>query len=79
MGFVLPWRSSSMCEGCPGRSPRALYPRPYPGDRPLNLTFAARQRIVTVQEQWAAMGRRVLVLARRVVARGSAWVAPQGY
>jgi len=41
-----------------------------PGDRPLNLTFAARQRIVTVQEQWAAMGRRVLVLARRVVARG---------
>ena len=39
------------------------------GDRPLNLTFAARQRIVTVQEQWAAMGRRVLVLARRVVAR----------
>lgn len=41
-----------------------------PGDRPLNLTFAARQRIVTVQEQWAAMGRRVLVLARRVVPRG---------
>ena len=40
------------------------------GDRPLNLTFAARQRIVTVQEQWAAMGRRVLVLARRVIPRG---------
>lgn len=39
------------------------------GDRPLNLTFAARQRIVAIQEQWAALGRRVLVLARRVVAR----------
>ncbi|KAI0246247.1 sodium-potassium ATPase [Lactifluus subvellereus] len=38
-------------------------------DRPLNLTYAARQRIVAVQEQWAAQGRRVLVLARRVVAR----------
>ena len=39
------------------------------GDRPLNLTFAARQRIVAIQEQWAALGRRVLVLARRVIAR----------
>jgi sodium/potassium-transporting ATPase subunit alpha len=39
------------------------------GDRPLNLTFAARQRIVAIQEQWAALGRRVLVLARRVLAR----------
>ncbi|KAI0290823.1 sodium-potassium ATPase [Russula brevipes] len=40
------------------------------GDRPLNLTYAARQRIVAIQEQWAALGRRVLILARRVVARG---------
>ena len=39
------------------------------GDRPLNLTFAARQRIVAIQEQWAAQGRRVLVLARRVIER----------
>ena len=39
------------------------------GDRPLNLTYAARQRIVAIQEQWAALGRRVLVLARRVIAR----------
>jgi sodium/potassium-transporting ATPase subunit alpha len=38
-------------------------------DRPLNLTFAARQRIVAIQEQWAAQGRRVLLVARRVVAR----------
>ena len=39
------------------------------GDRPLNLTYAARQRIIATQEQWAAQGRRVLVLARRVIAR----------
>jgi len=39
------------------------------GDRPLNLTYAARQRIVAVQEQWAALGRRVLVLARRTIKR----------
>ena len=38
-------------------------------DRPLFLTYAARQRIVTIQEQWAAQGRRVLLLARRVVPR----------
>jgi sodium/potassium-transporting ATPase subunit alpha len=39
------------------------------GHRPLNLTYAARQRIVAIQEQWAAQGRRVLVLARRVIER----------
>ncbi|KAH9955497.1 sodium-potassium ATPase [Russula dissimulans] len=39
------------------------------GDTPLTLTYAARERIIAVQEQWAAQGRRVLVLARRVVAR----------
>ncbi|KAF8493698.1 sodium-potassium ATPase [Russula emetica] len=39
------------------------------GDRPLNLTYAARLRIVAIQEQWAAQGRRVLVLARRVIER----------
>jgi sodium/potassium-transporting ATPase subunit alpha len=38
-------------------------------DQPLFLTYAARQRIVAVQEQWAAQGRRVLLLARRVVPR----------
>ena len=38
-------------------------------DRPLFLTYAARQRIVAIQEQWAAQGRRVLLLARRVVPR----------
>ncbi|KAH9965074.1 sodium-potassium ATPase [Russula compacta] len=39
------------------------------GDSPLELTPVVRQRIVAIQEQWAALGRRVLVLARRVVAR----------
>jgi sodium/potassium-transporting ATPase subunit alpha len=39
------------------------------GDGPLNLTYGARQRIIAVQEQWAAQGRRVLVLARRVIER----------
>ena len=39
------------------------------GDQPLFLTYAARQRIVAIQEQWAAQGRRVLLLARRVVPR----------
>ncbi|SRR5216684_7434189 len=39
------------------------------GDKPLHLTYAARQRIVVVQEQWAAQGRRVLLLARRVIDR----------
>ncbi|KAI9451513.1 sodium-potassium ATPase [Lactarius psammicola] len=38
-------------------------------DKPLFLTYAARQRIVAIQEQWAAQGRRVLLLARRVVQR----------
>ncbi|KAF8263726.1 sodium-potassium ATPase [Lactarius quietus] len=38
-------------------------------DQPLFLTYAARQRIVAIQEQWAAQGRRVLLLARRVVPR----------
>ncbi|KAH9955496.1 E1-E2 ATPase-domain-containing protein [Russula dissimulans] len=38
-------------------------------DRPLNLTHAACERIIGVQEQWATQGRRVLVLARRVIAR----------
>ncbi|KAN0129016.1 cation transporting ATPase [Lactarius tabidus] len=38
-------------------------------DHPLFLTYAARQRIVAIQEQWAAQGRRVLLLARRVVPR----------
>jgi sodium/potassium-transporting ATPase subunit alpha len=38
-------------------------------DRPLHLTFAARQRIVAIQEQWAGQGRRVLLVARRVVPR----------
>ena len=38
-------------------------------DQPLFLTYAARQRIVVIQEQWAAQGRRVLLLARRMVPR----------
>ncbi|KAI0064852.1 sodium-potassium ATPase [Artomyces pyxidatus] len=37
------------------------------GGEPLPLSFAVRQRIVAIQEQWASQGRRVLVLARRVV------------
>lgn len=39
------------------------------GDSRLNLTHSARQRVVAIQEQWAAQGRRVLVLARRVIER----------
>ena len=42
---------------------------PSGADKPLFLTYAARQRIVAIQEQWAAQGRRVLLLARRVVPR----------
>ncbi|KAH9035191.1 sodium-potassium ATPase [Lactarius pseudohatsudake] len=38
-------------------------------DKPTFLTYAARQRIVAIQEQWAAQGRRVILLARRVVPR----------
>ncbi|KAH9172572.1 sodium-potassium ATPase [Lactarius sanguifluus] len=38
-------------------------------DKPTFLTYAARQRVVAIQEQWAAQGRRVLLLARRVVPR----------
>src|ERR1700761_9418382 len=38
-------------------------------DQPLFLTYAARQRIVAIQEQGAARDRRALLLARRVVPR----------
>ncbi|KAH9059426.1 sodium-potassium ATPase [Lactarius deliciosus] len=38
-------------------------------DKPTFLTYAARQRVVAIQEQWAAQGRRVILLARRVVPR----------
>ncbi|KAI0259575.1 sodium-potassium ATPase [Gloeopeniophorella convolvens] len=49
--------------------PRCTHVLPPAGGAPLHLTPAARQRIVAVQERWAAQGRRVLVLARRVVPR----------
>src|SRR6266404_2673399 len=48
---------------------RCTHVVPSSGDKPLFLTYAARQRIVAIQEQWAAQGRRVLLLARRVVQR----------
>jgi sodium/potassium-transporting ATPase subunit alpha len=37
------------------------------GGKPVNLTPEIRQRITTVQERWAADGRRVLLLARKAV------------
>ena len=41
------------------------------GDRPLNLTYAARQRIImiAIQEQWATRVTACWFSARRVVAR----------
>ena len=37
------------------------------GESPLPLTDMTKRRLVAVQERWAAQGRRVLVLARRIV------------
>lgn len=37
------------------------------GGNPLALTWALRERIVAVQEEWAAKGRRVLLLTRKVI------------
>lgn len=37
------------------------------GGAPIALTHEARQRLVEVQERWASKGRRVLVLARRII------------
>ncbi|KAI0064776.1 sodium-potassium ATPase [Artomyces pyxidatus] len=37
------------------------------GGEPLSLSFTVKQRIIATQEKWAAQGRRVLVIARRVV------------
>lgn len=37
------------------------------GGKPIPLDGGVRERIVSVQEQWAAQGRRVILLARRVV------------
>ncbi|VDC04342.1 unnamed protein product [Peniophora sp. CBMAI 1063] len=40
---------------------------PANGDRPLPLSEHTKRRLVIVQERWASQGRRVLVLARRIV------------
>lgn len=37
------------------------------GGAPIALTQKSKARIVAVQEQWAAQGRRVLLLARKVI------------
>ncbi|KAH8115708.1 sodium-potassium ATPase [Phellopilus nigrolimitatus] len=37
------------------------------GGKPLALSASVRERIVDVLEQWAAQGRRVLLLARKVI------------
>lgn len=54
-------------------APEVILPRcdyvvnPSGGD-PIPLSTGVRDRIVTIQEQWAAQGRRVLLLAKRIVA-----------
>lgn len=37
------------------------------GGQPLPLSATVRERIISVQEHWASQGRRVLVIARRIV------------
>lgn len=38
------------------------------GGAPIPLTANVREQVVGIQEQWAADGRRVLLLARRIIA-----------
>lgn len=47
--------------------PRCGYALDPLGGRPLPLTETIHKRIVSVQESWAGEGRRVLLLARRVI------------
>ena len=41
------------------------------GGAPLALTSTTRERVTSVQERWAAQGRRVLLLAKRVLPHDS--------
>jgi sodium/potassium-transporting ATPase subunit alpha len=57
---------------CVKGAPEVLLPRcthvvDPAGGPPLPLATANKNRLVGVQERWAKLGRRVLVLARRVV------------
>ncbi|KZV66047.1 sodium-potassium ATPase [Peniophora sp. CONT] len=47
--------------------PMCTHVVPASGESPLPLTDRTRRRLIAVQERWAAQGRRVLVLARRIV------------
>ena len=47
--------------------PMCTHVVPASGESPLPLTAQTKRRLVAVQERWAAQGRRVLVLARRIV------------
>jgi sodium/potassium-transporting ATPase subunit alpha len=47
--------------------PRCSYVLAPGGGEPLRLTPDVLERIVSVQDSWAAQGRRVLVLARKVI------------
>jgi len=47
--------------------PRCGYVSDPAGGAPLPLTLAARVRMMSVQERWAAQGRRVLLLAKRIL------------
>jgi sodium/potassium-transporting ATPase subunit alpha len=47
--------------------PRCTHVVTAAGAPPVALNHEARQRLVAIQERWAGQGRRVLVLARRVV------------
>ncbi|KAI0036987.1 sodium-potassium ATPase [Vararia minispora EC-137] len=57
---------------CVKGAPEVLFPRcthvvDPAGGRPLPLAVANKNRLVSVQERWAKLGRRVLVLARRII------------
>ncbi|KAI0316640.1 sodium-potassium ATPase [Amylostereum chailletii] len=59
---------------CVKGAPEMLFPRCThvnnpKGGPPIKLLPVVQQRIVSLQESWAAQGRRVLVLARRIVPR----------
>jgi sodium/potassium-transporting ATPase subunit alpha len=48
--------------------PRCDYVVNPAGGPPIGLTSGVRERIVAIQEQWAQQGRRVLLLAKRIIA-----------
>ena len=48
--------------------PRCDYVVDPSGGTPIALTSVVRDRVVGIQEQWASQGRRVLLLAKRIIA-----------